>query len=130
MDTQQIVEAFRALPADERLRLAEELWDEAAREIEEQPLSEAQRRLLPILAFNVEPGDLDAVVAKLREAGIPLHGPALKMAGESVGVYLADPDGNGLSLSCNAGYPIAGLERRDPNWTPAPYAWAGVAAAK
>ena len=46
MDTQQIVEAFRRLPADERVRLVEELWDEVARELERQPLSEAQRRLL------------------------------------------------------------------------------------
>ena len=46
MDTQQIVEAFRMLPADERVRLVEELWDEVAREIEQRPLSEAQRRLL------------------------------------------------------------------------------------
>ena len=41
MDTQQIVEAFRRLPADERVRLVEELWDEVARELERQPLSEA-----------------------------------------------------------------------------------------
>jgi len=46
MDTQQIVEAFRRLPADERVRLVEELWDEVARELERQPLSEAQQRLL------------------------------------------------------------------------------------
>ena len=46
MDTQQIVEAFRRLPADERARLVEELWDEVAKELEQQPLSEAQRRLL------------------------------------------------------------------------------------
>jgi catechol 2,3-dioxygenase len=89
-------------------------------------LTEAQRRLLPVFAFNVEPGDLEEVVGRLRKAGVPLHGPALKMAGEAVGVYLADPDGNGLSLSCNSGYPIAGLERRDPRWTPSPYDWAGA----
>lgn len=46
MDTQQIVEAFRRLPADQRLRLAEALWDEVAREFAERPVSEAQRRLL------------------------------------------------------------------------------------
>ena len=46
MDTQQIVEAFRRLPVDERARLVEELWDEVARELEQRPLSEAQRRLL------------------------------------------------------------------------------------
>jgi putative addiction module component (TIGR02574 family) len=46
MDTQQIVEAFRRLPVDERARLVEELWDEVARELEQRPLSEAERRLL------------------------------------------------------------------------------------
>jgi putative addiction module component (TIGR02574 family) len=46
MDTQQIVEAFRRLPADERVRLVEELWDEVAKELEGQLLSEAQQRLL------------------------------------------------------------------------------------
>lgn len=94
------------------------------------PLSKEQRRLLPIIAFNVEPGQLDDVVVRLRAARVPLEGPALKMAGESVGVYLADPDGNGLSLSCNSGYPVAGLQRRDPNWAPAPYSWQGLEAAR
>ncbi len=46
MDTQQIVEAFRRLPVDERARLVEELWDEVARELEQRPLSDAERRLL------------------------------------------------------------------------------------
>jgi putative addiction module component (TIGR02574 family) len=63
MDTQQIVEAFRRLPADERLRLAEELWDEVvARELEEQPLSAAQRRLLDerIRQHEETPTDVEA----------------------------------------------------------------------
>ena len=62
MDTQQIVEAFRRLPADERLRLAEELWDEVARELEEQPLNEAQRRLLDerIRQHEETPTDVEA----------------------------------------------------------------------
>ena len=46
MDTQQIVEAFRQLPVAERARLVEELWDEVARELEQRPLSDAERRLL------------------------------------------------------------------------------------
>jgi putative addiction module component (TIGR02574 family) len=46
MDTQEIVAAFRRLPADERVRLVEELWDEVAHELEQQGLSEAQQRLL------------------------------------------------------------------------------------
>jgi putative addiction module component (TIGR02574 family) len=44
--TEEIVEAFRRLPADERARLVEELWDEVAREFEQRPLSDAERRLL------------------------------------------------------------------------------------
>ena len=46
MDTREIVAAFRRLPVDERARLVEELWDEVARELDQQPLSEAHRRLL------------------------------------------------------------------------------------
>jgi len=46
MDTQEIVAAFRRLPADERVRLVEELWDEVAHDLERQGLSEAQQRLL------------------------------------------------------------------------------------
>jgi putative addiction module component (TIGR02574 family) len=46
MDTEQIVEAFRRLPVDERARLVEELWEEIARELEQQPLSAAERQLL------------------------------------------------------------------------------------
>jgi putative addiction module component (TIGR02574 family) len=46
VDTGQIVAAFRRLPVGERARLVEELRDEVARELEQQPLSDAQRRLL------------------------------------------------------------------------------------
>ena len=46
MDTQQIVEAFRRLPAEDRVRLVEELWDEIARELDQTQLSDSQRRLL------------------------------------------------------------------------------------
>lgn len=62
MDTQQIVEAFRKLPADERARLVEELWDEVARELEQRPLSEAQRRLLDerIRQHEETPTDVEA----------------------------------------------------------------------
>ena len=61
MDTQQIVEAFRRLPADERVRLVEELWDEVARELERQPLSEAQQRLLDerIRQHQENPADVE-----------------------------------------------------------------------
>lgn len=62
MDTQQIVEAFRRLPAEERVRLVEELWDEVARELEQRPLSEAQRRLLDdrIRQHEETPTDVEA----------------------------------------------------------------------
>lgn len=46
MDTQKIVEAFRQLPVDQRARLVEELWDEVAKELEQQPLTEAERLFL------------------------------------------------------------------------------------
>jgi putative addiction module component (TIGR02574 family) len=46
MNTQEIVEAFRKLPSDERTRLVEALWDEIERDLERQPLNEAHRRLL------------------------------------------------------------------------------------
>jgi putative addiction module component (TIGR02574 family) len=61
MDTQQIVEAFRRLPADERVRLVEELWDEVARDRERQPLSEAQQRLLDerIQQHQENPADVE-----------------------------------------------------------------------
>ena len=62
MDTKQIVEAFRRLPTDERVRLVEELWDEVARELEREPLSEAQQRLLDerIRQHQEHPADVEA----------------------------------------------------------------------
>ena len=61
MDTQQIVEAFRRLPVDERARLVEELWDDVSRELEQRPLSEAERRLLDerIRQHNETPTDVE-----------------------------------------------------------------------
>ncbi len=61
MDTRQIVEAFRRLPADERARLVEELWHEVARELEQQPLSDAQQRLLDerIRQHEENPADVE-----------------------------------------------------------------------
>jgi len=90
-------------------------------------LSEPARRQTPLLGLQVDPAGLDEIVGRLTSAGIPHHGPVLKLAGESVGVYFTDSDGNGLSLSCSRGYPIAGLARRDPNWVPAPFEWSGLA---
>lgn len=62
MDTQEIVEAFRRLPADERVRLVEELWDEVAKEFEQRGLSEAQQRLLDerIRQHEENPADVEA----------------------------------------------------------------------
>ena len=62
MDTQEIVEAFRQLPVDERARLVEELWEEISRELEQRPLSEAERRLLDqrIRQHEESPTDVEA----------------------------------------------------------------------
>lgn len=62
MDTQEIVAAFRRLPADERVRLVEELWDEVAKEFEREGLSEEQERLLDerIRQHEENPADVEA----------------------------------------------------------------------
>ena len=41
-----IVERFRELPALEKIRLVQQLWDEIAEEATRSPLTDAQRRLL------------------------------------------------------------------------------------
>ena len=62
MDTQQIIAAVRRLPVDERARLVEQLWDDIARELEQQPLTDAQRRLLDdrIRQHDETPADVEA----------------------------------------------------------------------
>ena len=62
MDTQEIVEAFRRLPADERVRLAEELWDEVTKELQREGPSEEQQRLLDerIRQHDENPADVEA----------------------------------------------------------------------
>jgi len=90
-------------------------------------LTDDQRRALPMVAFLVAADQVDGVVASLRAAGIPHHGPVLKATGNGVGVYFGDPDGNPLALSCQEGYPPAGLARNTGRtWAPAPYAWPEV----
>ncbi len=46
MTTQPIVESFRKLSPNEKIRLVQELWDEIAEEASRLPLSEAHRQLL------------------------------------------------------------------------------------
>jgi catechol 2,3-dioxygenase-like lactoylglutathione lyase family enzyme len=88
-----------------------------------EPLTEAQCRALPQIALLARPGELDALAASLETANVPHHGPVRKMAGESVGLYFADPDCNPFSLSCNEGYPGAHLPRNAQMWFPLPYTW-------
>src|SRR5581483_12310082 len=54
------------------------------------PLDEAQRRALPQIGLLVGPRELDQIVNRLDAAGVPHHGPTLKMAGQAVGVYFSD----------------------------------------
>ncbi len=87
------------------------------------PLDEAQQRSRATIGFLIAPDQVDPMVAKLRATGVPVHGPVLKAAGTAIGVYFSDPDGTPLSLSCNEGYPIEGLERHTLGWVPGPYTW-------
>jgi catechol 2,3-dioxygenase-like lactoylglutathione lyase family enzyme len=87
------------------------------------PLDEAQQRSRASIGFTVAPEQVDEIVAGLCATGVPVHGPVLKAAGSSVGIYFSDPDGTPLSLSCNEGYPIEGLERHGLGFVPGPYVW-------
>lgn len=62
MDAQEIVEAFRRLPANERVRLVEKLWDEVSKELEQEGLSEEHQRLLDerIRQHEEDPADVEA----------------------------------------------------------------------
>ena len=46
MGAEPIIETFRKLPATEKIRLVQQLWDEIAEEAAQLPLTESQRRLL------------------------------------------------------------------------------------
>ena len=46
MSMQPIIESFRKLSPNEKIRLLQDLWDEVAEEVAQTPLSESHRRLL------------------------------------------------------------------------------------
>ena len=46
MSAEPIIATFRKLPASEKLRLVQQLWDELAEEAAQLPLTESQRQLL------------------------------------------------------------------------------------
>ncbi len=46
MSAEPIIETFRKLPASEKFRLVQQLWDELAEEAALLPVTESQRRLL------------------------------------------------------------------------------------
>ena len=58
---QTIAEGFRKLPAEEKIRLLQELWDEIAEEAAGMPLHESHRRLLDerIGQHDENPGDVE-----------------------------------------------------------------------
>jgi len=93
-----------------------------------EPLTPAQLRAVPQIALLARPAELDQVAASLDAQEVPHHGPVLKMAGEAVGLYFSDPDGNAFSLSSPEGYPSAGLARNAQMWSPTPYVWEPVGA--
>ena len=61
MDAKQIVEAFRQLPTDDRVRFIEQLWNGVAQEPDRHLLGEAQQRLLDerIQEHETFPGDVE-----------------------------------------------------------------------
>lgn len=61
MSAEPIVESFRRLPASEKIRLVQQLWDEIAEEAACLPLTESQRRLLDerIDAHEANPADVE-----------------------------------------------------------------------
>ncbi|MBI4470741.1 MAG: addiction module protein [Acidobacteria bacterium] len=61
MSAEPIIQGFRKLPAAEKIRLVQELWDEIAEEATELPLTEAQRRLLDerIAEHEANPDDVE-----------------------------------------------------------------------
>ena len=62
MSAEPIIEGFRKLPAVEKIRLLQRLWDEIADEAAELALTEAQRRLLDerIDEHEANPDDVES----------------------------------------------------------------------
>ncbi len=61
MSAQTITESFRKLSAGEKIRVLQELWDEVADEVANEPLTDSQRRLLDerIQQHDENPSDLE-----------------------------------------------------------------------
>ena len=61
MRAEAIIDTFRKLPATEKIRLVQQLWDEIAEEAAQLPLTESQRRLLDerIDEHEANPADVE-----------------------------------------------------------------------
>lgn len=66
------LEEIRKLPVEERLRLAEDIWESIRDDPDSLPLTEAQRRELDrrLAAFRADPqagDDIDTVLSRVRD---------------------------------------------------------------
>ena len=61
MSAQSLIEEFRKLPMSDKIRVAQDLWEEIGEESLAQPLTEAQKRLLDarIRDHDENPGDVE-----------------------------------------------------------------------
>lgn len=61
MTSQSIIEDFRKLPTEKKVRLAQALWDDVAEEAAHLPLSEAHRQLLDerLAQHEAQPEDVE-----------------------------------------------------------------------
>ena len=80
-----------------------------------------------MLGFVVTAGEADPMSPASRKRACRITAN-VEDAGNGVGVYFGDPDGNPLALSCNEGYVREGLPRNVRSWAPAPYGWPQAAA--
>ena len=62
MSIQSLIEEFRKLSMSDKIRVAQDLWEEVAEEASAQPLTEAQKRLLDerIREHDENPGDVES----------------------------------------------------------------------